>query len=337
MAKISVIVPVYNVEKYLDKCLSSLINQTYKDVEIILINDGSQDSSLEICQAYREKDSRIVIVNQSNKGPSAARNAGIMMSTSEYITFVDSDDWIDKSMLEKMISAAEDSRADLVLCGMIDELDGDKKAKCKVGIESGYYNEIDDLILEFICPKKMTLPIGPVCKLYRRKLIISNDIKFREDLHYGEDYVFNIEYLLISSSIYSLNEDLLYFYRNNQKSLTYGYRKNLWNTRLKIYNYLKQILIKKNNSDFLNRLNGKMILYAIGYIINETNYKSARETIINIREILHDETLDQAINTYPISDLPFKARVLAYLIKFKKSWLLLCLIKIRNFLRFFVI
>ncbi len=117
MAKVSIIVPVYNVEKYLDKCLQSLINQTLKDIEIICVNDGSTDNSLEILERYAKKDSRIIIINQENQGLSGARNSGLKKANGEYIGFVDSDDWVDLNFFEKLYNSAVKYNCEIACAG----------------------------------------------------------------------------------------------------------------------------------------------------------------------------------------------------------------------------
>ncbi len=119
MPKISIIVPVYNVENYLKKCLDSIVNQTFKDIEIILINDGSTDNSLNICKEYAKKDHRIRLINKPNGGLSSARNVGIDLSTGEYLGFVDSDDWIALNMYEKLYNLCKIFNADISQCKYI--------------------------------------------------------------------------------------------------------------------------------------------------------------------------------------------------------------------------
>ena len=113
---ISVIVPVYNSVKYLDKCIQSILNQTYKNFELLLVNDGSSDNSLEICNLYALKDDRVKVIDQSNGGVSSARNAGIDYAKGEWITFVDSDDWVHKDYLLQRVALAEERNADVVYC-----------------------------------------------------------------------------------------------------------------------------------------------------------------------------------------------------------------------------
>ena len=114
MDKVSIIVPVYNNEEFLDKCLKSIINQTYKNLEIILINDGSKDNSLKIMKDYAIKDTRIIIIDKKNEGVSKARNDGIKKATGQYITFVDSDDYIDLTQIEEMYNAIKKNKVDVV-------------------------------------------------------------------------------------------------------------------------------------------------------------------------------------------------------------------------------
>lgn len=119
MPKVSIIVPVYNVEKYLRKCIDSLVNQTLNDIEIICINDGSTDKSLKILKEYKNKDSRIILLNQENSGQSVARNRGIEIAKGEYLGFVDPDDWIDLDYYEKLYNAAIGTNADIATAGII--------------------------------------------------------------------------------------------------------------------------------------------------------------------------------------------------------------------------
>ncbi len=119
--KISVIIPVYNTGDYLSKCLDSVLNQTYKNFECIIVDDGSQDDSLRICQEYAKKDSRITVIHQENKGQSVARNVALDIITGDYIQFIDSDDWIETEMFSTMLAEAEDTNADIVMCNATNE------------------------------------------------------------------------------------------------------------------------------------------------------------------------------------------------------------------------
>lgn len=184
--KVSVIVPVYNVEKYIDASLTSICEQTYTDLEILLIDDGSSDNSLKKCNAWVQKDARIRLHHQENTGASAARNKGIELATGKYLLFMDADDWIEKNMIEVLYTEAEKHQVDVACCILQEETEntsGKKttesssfEAKIKVGT-----NKADSGLL-------LLSVWGPVCKLYRRDVI--GDLRF-EDYKVAEDLLFN--------------------------------------------------------------------------------------------------------------------------------------------------
>lgn len=174
--KVSVIVPVYNVEQYIEKTLTCIVNQTIREIEIILINDCSTDNTIEVIKKFIEKDSRIKLVNfYQNQGSSVARNVGIKMSKGKYITFLDSDDLFDYEMIEKMYDLAIKKNADIVTCGFM-EVSEDNKVYFK-------YSEIDGEIIK--SDNLIRLPVVPWNKIYKKELF--NDIKFPERLLH-QDY-----------------------------------------------------------------------------------------------------------------------------------------------------
>ena len=212
--KVSIVVPVYNTEKYLDKCLDSLVNQTLKDIEIICVNDGSTDSSLSIIEKYAEIDSRVVIVNQVNQGQSAARNSGIKIAQGEYVGFLDSDDWADLTMFEKLYTQAKDLDTDITMCSIttFNELTNEYSITDPYmtldlfpkSFENSSFtvNETFDFIFR-IC-------VTPWNKIYRTKFLRKKNIKFVEKLNF-EDNVFCIETMLKSNSMSVLKEPLVFY------------------------------------------------------------------------------------------------------------------------------
>lgn len=191
MPKLSVIVPVYKVEKFLSKCIESILNQTYKDLELILIDDGSPDKCPKICDEYAKKDDRIVVIHKENKGVSVARNTGLDIAKGNYIGFVDSDDFIDNKMYETMISELEMNKCDLAICGY-DYVDEDSNVNRPYKIsENEILNQHDVMKKQYdINP---TIRFGVVNKLYKKDLM--GTIRFPIDLHSGEDGVVLFEYL----------------------------------------------------------------------------------------------------------------------------------------------
>lgn len=211
MKKISIIVPVYNVEKYVEKCIQSLINQSYKNIEIILVDDGSNDRSNKIIDEYAKVDSRILTIHQKNKGVSAARNAGLKVATGKYVGFVDPDDYVDYQMYETMLKKIELNMSDLAVCGFskVTEL-SDKE-------------EIFEIKDELLSPKKCVedlfdfrggYAIKPSVwnKLFRRDKI--GDLKFDENIGISEDLKFVVQYILKCNSIVYVKQA---FYKNLQR------------------------------------------------------------------------------------------------------------------------
>lgn len=191
---ISIIVPVYNVEKYLDKCIQSIHEQTYTDWECILVNDGSKDNSALICGKWVKIDTRIRVIHQKNQGVSIARNIGIEQAQGKYITFIDSDDWIDCKYLESLIIPTQKQNIDLCVSGLIQNY-----TNGNISLFQPIYNDSftlnKDNIKLFIDLNKKYLLYGPVSKLYKKDIISKYNIKFPIDLSYGEDLIFNYQYL----------------------------------------------------------------------------------------------------------------------------------------------
>lgn len=145
MSKVSIIVPVYNVSKYLKRCLDSLVNQTLKEIQIILVNDGSTDNSLYICQQYANKDKRIILVNKKNGGLSSARNEGLKFVTSKYVAFVDSDDYVDTNMYLTLYSKLKENNLDTIFCGYYKQDKSGKFIRCQETLEYKCYSDKDSI------------------------------------------------------------------------------------------------------------------------------------------------------------------------------------------------
>ena len=209
MPKISVIVPVYNVEQYLPKCLDSIINQTFKDIEIICINDGSTDNSGKVLEEYAQKDDRIKVLNQDNKGLSAARNNGISQAKGEYISFVDSDDFIHPKFLETLYFAITQNYSDIAGCNF--------QKIHKKEILSFKNRKIQTFIpaLDVLLNKKNFIHFNVWNKLYKKEAI--RNIQFIENLYF-EDWVFNLCVFAQNSTFAWINEKL-YGYRMSNQSI----------------------------------------------------------------------------------------------------------------------
>src|SRR5690606_38330405 len=238
MKKVSIVVPVYNAAAYLETCITSISKQTYKNIEVILVNDGSTDKSGEICDQYAKIDPRITAIHQQNAGPAAARNKGIEKASGAYLQFVDADDWMKQTMTNDLVTALENHEADLVICGY------ESGKQIYVPSITGFFDK--DVFLNYIglLYKQIILP-SPCNKMYRLERLKNNEIRFLENHSYGEDLLFNLHYIENSMSFYLLPENL-YGYRQNSDSLTNSYMENMFEKQEKLYSKVKSFLEKNN-------------------------------------------------------------------------------------------
>ena len=209
MPKVSVIVPVYNVEKYIRQCLDSLVGQTLKDIEIILVNDGSSDKCPEICDEYASKDNRIKVIHRENGGICVARNTGLDKACGRYIVFVDSDDYCYPDYCEILVKYAELYDADFVV-GQKFNGRRVKQKEATGAVELLTQHDCFSNILE--------LETYPHSKLYARRIIQENKLRFDEDIFHAEDALFNITYLqFVQKAVYIYKQ--LYYYRATVQSV----------------------------------------------------------------------------------------------------------------------
>ena len=221
MVDISVIVPVYNVARYLPQCLDSIVNQTFEDIEIICINDGSTDDSLEILESYSKKDSRIKIISQENRGLGAARNVGMKHASGRYVFFIDSDDFIKQNTLELLYDNAVSNNSDMVFYRLYRYIDGKESYNSLFNFKK-HFGEVDydNFTFTYRDAKDFVLNNGfSACiKLYSRKFLDSiPDFYFSEGIAF-EDVVPHVKVMIKASRI-SFIPDFLYYYRSNTDSL----------------------------------------------------------------------------------------------------------------------
>lgn len=235
---ISVIVPIYNTSKYLDRCLQSIINQTFKNTEIILIDDGSTDNSLEICKKNVARYKNIKLYSKRNSGQGATRNFGILEAKGKYIGFVDSDDYIDRNMYEYMLGLAECNDSDIVCC-KYDRISNSEDIYKKIEINrvDKIENDKEDIIKSFLLNE---ISASPCDKIFRKDLLIKNNIRFPESTYYEDIY-------MILNSIYHSNKVVInktafykYFKRNDSTTLISDEKhlNDLYNQIVKCYSFI---------------------------------------------------------------------------------------------------
>lgn len=317
--KVSIIVPVYNVEKYLDRCINSLVNQTLKEIEIILVDDESPDNCPEMCDNYAKKDSRIKVVHKKNGGLGFARNSGLDLATGEYFAFVDSDDYVDLDFYEKLYKAAKNGCYDLAQGG-ISKKHGDR-------IEHNYHPYAGQTFDEKGV-KSILLPsvLGPdtydknsgdmsTCiGIYKLSLVKNNNIRFVSEREYiSEDAIFDIEiFKHIKSAV--ILDTAGYYYCYNEASLTHKYIPNRFAQIKKLCDYElslvdNDILKERIISTFLINVIATLKLEAMNY--KKTGNKNDK---LKVKQIVNDKYVKSILKDYAYKNQPLKKRMLYTLI-----------------------
>lgn len=320
MELVSIIIPVYNVEKTITRCLESVLNQTYKNIEIIIINDGSKDRSGEICDKYSKLDRRVKVIHISNNGVSNARNIGIKNSGGKYIQFVDSDDWIESNMVEGLIKIK--GKAKLAVCGYVYE--GKNIVR---EIDFKYLkNGSEYLAKDFLKLYESCLLNSPCNKLYDAQIIKNNKIIFKKEIDLGEDLIFNLEYLREIDKFVVSKQHYYHYMDNNDTTLTKKFRENAESVQQRLFNEIYNTAVKLNAITSYNRELLYSIYYnmmwdsIINYFGNECNYGELKR-YKKVSEIF------KSINVYNIK--PKSKNI--FLMQKKLFNLTYILLKIRSF------
>lgn len=305
--KVSVIVPIYNVEQYLSDCISSIRKQTLENIEIILVNDGSPDNCGELADKYAEKDNRIKVIHKKNGGLASARNAGNAIATGEYICFVDSDDWVESEMLENYYYTASSYNTDVLVAGMIIDYDNEKYSIVKK-LPFNYANNKSEIINCLLdCEKKGLF--NPVWnKLYKAELLKSIELEFDSDGMPGEDLLYNCEVFKNITSLVLIDDAFYHYMRRNENTLVNKYYEDYYekakkfiNSRSNLYKYYD---ISENIGKY--QLINSSVGYLMGGISNlyrKPNSLSFVERTNMIIKILGDNNNSQMINQFEPKNL----------------------------------
>ena len=339
---ITIIVPVYNSEPYLPTCLNSIINQSYRDIEIICIDDGSTDNSLKILQQYAKHDNRIKIMHNKNKGVSFARNMGLDVAKGEYVLFVDSDDWVETLTCELAIRNIKKQDVDIVMWSYIREREGESKKKTifqrdilfkdKDVQEKLHRRMIGIIGKELSQPENADALCTVWGKLYKRSIISSNNIKFYDIRKIGsyEDGLFNLVYFNYVRTAIFLNEYLYHYRRNNGISITTAYNVNLnrqWEELFKIM----ERYIKKNNlgENYKEALYNRISLSLIPLGINEMNHQcSIGVKISNIKKIICRNDYVSSIKQLKIQYMPIHWKIFFKAARRRNAFIVFALLNI---------
>ena len=326
--KVSIIVPIYNVERYLQSCIDSILVQTYKDFELILVDDGSPDQSGVICDKYAAQDPRIQVIHKQNQGLGMARNTGLEHATGEFVCFVDSDDWIEPNALECWVKAQKQYNADIVMCNYQKRTD-EKEVLYRYEIrnkECCYQDEkIEQEIFwpmigqESTEKEDFTVNMCVWTNLYKRDLIEREHIRFLSEREYlSEDICFNLQYLL-NCKVAVMIPESLYCYRYNPTSLTNQYKKDEYKKAVALYNKVRFWSEHARYKEFKEfRVERFFVTKTRELMFRLCGSDMDFEQKFNLcRDILNDKILQDTLTKYPIRRYQLKYKIPAYLIKWK--------------------
>ncbi|MCQ2015585.1 glycosyltransferase family 2 protein [Clostridium butyricum] len=316
---VSVILTVYNKENYIEKCINSIITQTYNNIEIIIVDDGSTDTSYRICKKYEQKDYRIKLFNKSNGGVSSARNFGINQANGDKIIFVDGDDYIDCNYISDFIKYAE---YDLVVSGYKKV---SEKETCIYKIDDRTYKKNDDIYID-VLKYYMNFFCVPYLKLFDLSNIKKNKICFQESISFGEDTCFVMEYLLYCNNM-KLIDSIGYNNIAIGESLSRNSLTEVWETLRDVNDYVENLYKKNNKFNFLNNKlfylrNVRITLYHLAV----NNYKFYREKC----EIISKDLKNRGC--FNINEIGVKNIFIIYCIKIHLYFIvyLICRRKLKN-------
>ena len=327
---VSVVIPAYKVEKYLSRCVDSILAQTYSELEVILVDDGSPDGCGSICDAFTKLNQGVQVVHKPNGGLASARNAGMRIARGDYIFFVDSDDWIDTNCISELIEIAEKEDVDFVRTRM-------KYAKwpnhpngtvCDFGIETmmrtGRYDRtaIEEQILP-ICIATPQITFGPIVSacgtLYRRKLLTYHALEFYEDIKYSEDCIFNAKVLMICNSFYYLNKPQYYNYFYNNTSITKSFRADRWQSNKTLIRRFEEVFAGETRYDISQQLWRKRLFCVLNSLGERHNLHSFGDRVKYCKMICDDPVTIAAMHHLNGLNISWKLRIVLYLIRLRVS------------------
>lgn len=314
--KVSIIVPMYCVEQYIQKCIDSLVNQTLKEIEIILVDDGSPDKCGKIADEYSKKDSRIKVIHQENAGLGPARNSGIKIATGEYIGFVDSDDWVNNEMFERLYRKSIDKNADIVVSGHCDITNGVITKVKKHPLAGQTFDTLENImeIRKNLYGHKLNdeeveaFPMSVWISIYRRELLLKYKLEFKEIL--SEDIIFNLSAYKYAKVI-TFTGDTDYCYRkDDQPSITQTFSEKKLLRYQDFLTVLANMALLENDEDCVIRAKRTAIDYCrlyVGIVRNSNDSFKKKKEHINI--FSKNRKINKLWEGYPVKSLPLQQRI----------------------------
>lgn len=327
---ISVIIPAYNAEKYIYRCVESVIKQSYTNLEIIVVNDGSNDSTYDKLKCIEKKYNNVIVVNQLNKGPSEARNTGINMAKGRYLCFVDADDYLEENMVGALYDLVKENKCGLAICGYYNFVDGERANI--VSLEKDGFLSIRDYLYN-MSSRLYTVYYGSLCnKIYDANIINNNSIKLNKNVSLAEDLLFNLDYLKYVKSVACLHESLYVYNQDNMQSITKESRVDyLWEmarTRFEIcekkYKEMGMYDVCEKNID--TAIAAELI--APSYDAVKENYKGFKIAKCKLKELYDEPFVRKALDNnknknmvHRIAKLSLKIRSFGLFVVLMRIWI----------------
>ncbi|MDD4689392.1 MAG: glycosyltransferase [Eubacteriales bacterium] len=346
--KISIIVPVYNVELYLRQCLDTLVTQTLKDIEIICVNDGSRDRSSEILKEYaNQKDSRVKVINQENTGVSGARNKGLKVATGEYIMFVDSDDWVDVEICEELYNAALTENADCVMCSYTKEFG--KKSVInhiftqnyivfdKNEIKYKFHRRLFGLVEEELArPEDGDLIVSVCMQIFKKELIEAVEFVDLKLIGTAEDALYQMYAYQYCNKFVYIDIPLYHYRKTNDCSLTSTHKSDLFEKWQNLFDMMDQFINEYCDEQiYYEALSNRIAISMIGLGLNEifSKDKALFQKAKRLKQILKTERYQIAYKQLKFIYFPFHWKVFFGLCKYKMTRLLVLMLFSVNYFR----
>lgn len=329
---VSVIIPVYNVEPYLNRCVDSVLNQTMKDMEVILVDDGSPDNCANICDEYAEKHNEVVVIHKDNGGLASARNAGMKIATGKYIFFLDSDDWVDSNTLKDLVDIAEKYKVDFVrfrpmYAGWPDKEDG---SLCDFGTEDGMKEGVYEKkqIIREIYPRLFATPnltLGVIVaawrSLYNRDFLVNNSITFYDDVKYSEDTIFSANVVIAAKKFYYVDGPKYYHYYFNPTSITKSFKSDRWDCYKKLIRRFEKDFSSRKDYDFTNQLWLQKIYCIVSALGQKKLIDNTEERVDYCKNICNDPITVNSMKHIDLVKGSIKLKILLLAIKLKLIYL----------------
>lgn len=347
--KVSIIIPVYNVEKYIERCVNSLKNQTLTDIEIILVDDSSTDSSLKICKSLAKEDPRIKVITKVNEGAGYARNAALEIATGEYIGFVDSDDYVEKDMFLTLYNKAIEYGSDLVMSG-VKFVDGNMFSEQGDCVQKNYFENDTHFETEEELKKLRMGIIGATPddaddskygmsiwkNLFRHEIIKENNLKFESEREMlSEDALFMVDFIACIKKATGI-KNAFYNYCRNGDSISKSYKKDRFQKSLVFVKEAQKRFCKDIEENeyriYIDRFWQAMCRVICSQEIMHAQEKGVKYVQLRqrLKAVCTHELTQKTLNSYPIFKLPLKQRVFAYAMKYKLYFLLKLLVGLRS-------